>query len=268
MKRLILSMILLLTLTACHQDAVPETIPTTLPPTTEAQTEATSSPTEETEPEGPYLTQLDSSKVCVGIIPTRVGSMRYIEIADQNAAAAAFEKAASSIYSNEWWIKGDKTIGLTVAYKGEFWDFVDSGELVNALGRAKAEDAADLYALCFGAAVEAGWGNAVVPEQLQGIVSATLYQENVSVSLTDSASLSQLEAYLTSGKFSLGGTGCPFSVLLDLELATGDTATIALATDSCGVWMSEGNYYEFASDSQPLFDLFGVTFEFVEMKVK
>ena len=71
MKRLILSLILILTLTACHQDTVPETVPTTLPPTTETQTEATSAPTEETEPEGPYLTQLDSSKVCVGIIPTQ-----------------------------------------------------------------------------------------------------------------------------------------------------------------------------------------------------
>ena len=32
---------------------------------------------------------------------------------------------------------------------------------------------------------------------------------------------------------------------------TGEILTVALATDSCGVWMSEGYYYSYGSDSQP-----------------
>ena len=79
----------------------------------------------------------------------------------------AFEKAISNIYSDEWWIKGDRTLGIQVEYEGEIWQFVESGELVYPLGRVKAEDAADLYALCMEAARAAGWKDAVKPEQTE-----------------------------------------------------------------------------------------------------
>ena len=79
--------------------------------------------------------------------------------------------------------------------------------------------------------------------------------------LTDAAALKKLEAMLGSGKYELGGTGCPFTALLDVALETGEILTVALATDSCGVWMSEGYYYSYGSDSQPLYDLFGVALE-------
>ena len=48
----------------------------------------------------------------------------------------------------------------------------------------------------------------------------------------------------------------------DVETEEGESLTVVLATDSCGVWMSEGYYYSYGSDSQPLYDLFGVTLEF------
>ena len=79
--------------------------------------------------------------------------------------------------------------------------------------------------------------------------------------------MAQLEAMLAAGTYELGGTGCPFTALLDLELETGEKLTVALATDSCGVWMSEGYFYEFADDSQKLFDLFGVSFPFGTMEI-
>ena len=60
------------------------------------------------------------------------------------------------------------------------------------------------------------------------------------------------------------GNGCPGrTALLDVETKTGETLTIALATDSCGAWRSEGYYYEYGSDSQPLYNLFGVTMDMV-----
>ena len=252
----------LLLLTACGEKAAPvEEMP--IPAATESIVETTQ-PTvpETTEPAGPeLLTQPVDGKVCVGFIPTEAGSWRYVEISDQEAAVAAYEKAAGSIYSDEWWIKGDRTKGLMVVY-GEIWDFVESGELVYALGRVKAEDAADLYALCAAAAAEAGWQEPVMPEQLTGIVSATLRQGENEIPLTDEAALDKLEAMLTACGYSLGGTGCPFTVMLDVETEAGVKRTIALATDSCAVWMSEGYYYEYGIDSKPLFDLFGVTLNF------
>ena len=106
-------------------------------------------------------------------------------------------------------------------------------------------------------------GAGKTPEQLAGIVSATLRVKAEEFTLTDAATLDKLEAMLRVGKYELGGTGCPFTALLDVALETGEILTVALATDSCGVWMSEGYYYSYGGDSQPLYDLFGVTMDMV-----
>ena len=251
---------LLLGLTACKEDAS-EIVPATSAPAVQENTETTAVPAETTV--SGLLEDNVDGKVCVGFIPTTAGSWRYAVIEDQEAAVAAFEKAASAIYSDEWWIKGDRTKGLFVEYNGEIWDFVESGELVYSLGRVKAEDAADLYALCEEAARKAGWKDAVKPEQLTGIVSATLRVKAEEFALTDAAALDKLEMMLSGGKYELGGTGCSFTALLDVTLETGEILTVVLATDSCGVWMSEGYYYSYGSDSQPLYDLFGVTMDMV-----
>ncbi len=270
MKRLIcmiLPALCLLSMTACGKGTSEEmgTVPTavqTTAPVTEAAAETT-------EPAGPQLLERpENGKICVGFLPTEAGSWRYAVIEDQKAALAAYEKAAGSIYSDEWWIKGDRTRGLMVVAEGEYWDFVESGELVYALGRVKAEDAADLYALCAATAAEAGWKEAVRPDQLTGIVCATLRQGDKTATLADEATLEKLESLLSSGTFELGGTGCPFTAMLDLELETGEMLTVALATDSCGVWMSEGYYYSYGTDGQVLFDLFGVTFPFGKMEMQ
>ncbi len=106
----------------------------------------------------------------------------------------------------------------------------------------------------------------VLPEQLAGIRSATLRSGEKQFPLTDVQALEKLEAMLTAGTYTLGVPNCPFTALLDLQLETGEILTIALATDSCGMWMSEGSYYEFANDSQGLYDLFGVALEFGEIR--
>lgn len=253
-----LAVCLTVCLTACGEA---QTASTTAP--VEETTEAVETTAAATEPSVPrMLEHLEDGKIGVGFLPTEVGAWRYAVIEDQEAAVAAFQKATGAIYSNEWWIKGDRTMGLLVEYNGEIWEFVESGELVYPLGRVKAEDAADLYTLCVEAARAAGWKDAVKPEQLTGIVSATLRIQGETFPLTDGAALDKLETMLSSGTYELGGTGCPFTAKLDMELETGEILTIALATDGCGAWLSEGYYYSFGNDNQPLYDLFGVTLEF------
>jgi hypothetical protein len=245
---------LIMTLTGCEKEQeISETVSmvetTEVPEDTAAATESVAE--EPTQPE-----------VVVGFLPTDK-PWQYVAIKDQEAAVAAMEKAIHAIYSDEWWIKGDRTNGLQVEYEGEIWTFVESGELVYPLGRVKAEDAADLYDLCVEAARKAGWKDAIKPEQFTGIVSATLRAKAEEYRLTDAAALDKLESMLSSGKYELGGTGCPFTALLDVTLESGEILTVALATDSCGVWMTEGYYYSYGSDSQPLYDLFGVTMDMV-----
>ena len=134
MKKYVLYVILavfLLGLTACSEETA-ESVPTTVVQTVEAVPETTAVPTETTV--SGILEDNVDGKVCVGFLPTTAGSWRYAVIEDQTAAVAAFEKAVSSIYSDEWWIKGDRTMGLFVEYNGEIWDFVESGELVKGGG--------------------------------------------------------------------------------------------------------------------------------------
>ena len=133
MKKYVLCVVmmicLLLSLTACKQEEPVETTPVqTTEAAAETTTEATAAPTES---DGPVLlTDNVDGKVCVGFVPTEAGSWRYAVIEDQEAAVAAYVKASSAIYSDEWWIKGDRTRGLLVEYNGMIWEFVESGELV------------------------------------------------------------------------------------------------------------------------------------------
>lgn len=252
--RILLALCLTISLAACgNEQGASSTVPVT---ETVEMTETTAPATEAavaTEPEQP--------EVVVGFLPTEAGAWKYVPIADQQAAVAAMEKAIHAIYSDEWWIKGDRTNGLQVEYQGEIWTFVESGELVYPLGRVKAEDAADLLALCEEAVRGAGWKESVKPEQITGVVSATLHRMGNVYPLTDAASLDKLEAMLSTSQYVLGGTGCPFNALLELELETGEVLPIALAIDSCGAWLSEGYYYEFGNDNQPLYNLFGLSLE-------
>ena len=250
----LLAICLIIALTGCAKEE-PVSTAVSVVETTEAP-ETTAVPTEVT-----VVREQILPEVVVGFLPTEAGAWQYAVIEDREAAAAAAEKAINAIYSDEWWIKGDRTNGLQVEYKGEIWTFVESGELVYALGRVKAEDAADLLALCEETARNAGWKESVKPEQLTGIVSATLRCKGNEYPLTDADSLDKLETMLSTSKYVLGGTGCPFTALLDVETESGETLTVALATDSCGAWLSEGYYYEYGNDSQPLFDMFEVTLE-------
>lgn len=257
MKVHIFSILLVLCLTICltacgNEQGVSSTVPVT---ETVEMTETTAPATEAT-----VAVEPTQPEVVVGFLPTNK-PWQYVAIEDQQAAVTAMEKAIHAIYSDEWWIKGDRTNGLQVEYQGEIWTFVESGELVYPLGRVKAEDAADLLALCEEAARGAGWKESVKPEQITGVVSATLHRMGNVYPLTDAASLDKLEAMLSTSQYVLGGTGCPFNALMELELETGEVLPIALAIDSCGAWLSEGYYYEYGNDSQPLYDLFGLTLE-------
>lgn len=244
---------LLLALTGCREKEIPVTTVETVAATTAAVAEATLPV--ETEPEEVLLERPISGQVCVGIIPTEVGYWRYVAIEDQEAAKAAYEKAAAAMEEGEPYVKGDRTTGMLVAY-GDYWEILESGDMAASLGRVKAPDTAELYEICMTAAEKAGHQEAVKPEQIVDVTRATLIQDGQELVLTDPDKLQTLETMLSGAEFYLGTTKCPFGWLLTMETAAGETLTINIATDSCGVWMSEGMYYDFGNDSKPLIELF------------
>lgn len=258
---------LLLALTGCREKEIPVTTVETVAETTAAVAEATLPV--ETEPEEVLLERPISGQVCVGIIPTEVGYWRYVAIEDQEAAKAAYEKAAAAMEEGEPYVKGDRTTGMLVAY-GDYWEILESGDMAASLGRVKAPDTAELYEICMTAAEKAGHQEAVKPEQIVDVTKATLrldseaivhgdflqIQESQELVLTDPGKLQKLEEMLSGAEFFLGTTRCTFGWLLTMETAAGETLTVNIATDSCGTWMSEGMFYDFGSESKPLLELF------------
>lgn len=247
-------MALLLALNGCREKAVPVVTVETVAETTVAAVETTLPA--ETEPKTVLLERPVSGKVCVGIIPTEIGYWRYVVIEDQEAAVAAYEKAAAAMVEGEPYKKGDKTIGMLLVAYGDYWDVMEVGDMAASLGRIDAADAAELYQLCIEAAKNAGWKEAVRPEQIVDVTKATLRQDGQELVLTDEGKLAKLEEMLSGAEFFLGTTKCPFGWLLTMETAAGETLTVTIAVDGCGTWMSEGMFYDFGSESKPLLELF------------
>ena len=63
---------------------------------------------------------------------------------------------------------------------------------------------------------------------------------------------------MKNAKFVPGGSGCFFE-LLKLTLKNGEGITLAIAGDGCGVWHSDGIYYDYGSTkAHDVFGLFGL----------
>lgn len=251
---------LLLALSGCRGKPVLETVAETTVPVI---VETTAPPAVETEPAvtEPVLLDRDvDGKVCVGFIPTEAGYWRYVVLEDQEAAKAAFEKANAAMVEGEPYKKGDRTQGLMVVY-GDCWEILESGDMAASLGRVSAEDASELYEMCVAAAAEAGRKEPVKPEQIRDLTSAVLQFGEQEITLTDPEKLESLAEILSGAQYYLGTTRCPFGYLLTMETAAGERLTVSIAADSCGTWMSEGDYYDFGSDNALVLDLFGVAME-------
>ena len=155
----------------------------------------------------------------------------------------------------EPYVKGDRTQGLLVVY-GDSWQIMETGDMAASAGRVGAEDGAKLYQLCLEAVRMAGRKEAVKPEQIVDVTRATLTLDGQELVLTDPDKLAVLEELLSGAKFELGTTRCPFGWLLTMETAAGESLTVSIAADSCGVWMSEGMYYKFGSENRTVVELF------------
>ena len=238
--------------------------PIVLPaPATEPITPPTTIPTYPTEkpPVGELLNDSPSGYVCVGLRPTeRSAEDRYFYavLPDQDAAIAAIEKAEALRIDGKA-TNGEALTGLMVEYQNGLWCFTESGAMCNPWERVEPEDAAEIYALCMDTAKPLGFRDAIAPGDLRNITSATMKFDDQPVTITDAAALSKLEGWLTNSKaMGPGGAACWFTAFLTLEMEGGETVTIAIATDSCSTWMTEGVAYDYHVENEELFGLFSM----------
>jgi hypothetical protein len=97
----------------------------------------------------------------------------------------------------------------------------------------------------------------VDPGQFKDIVRAELYIKGKTFVLENADGVKKLEDTLRNCKRHTG-SGCPFE-LLRLYKKEGKPVDIAIATDGCAIWHSDGVYYEYdKKEVEGLFKLFGV----------
>ena len=235
-----------------EQNQSPETVP---------ETEPTQMPTEIPDDAPPVnLPELlheqpEPDKVCIGVQPTALSKScydLYYIIPENQELLLEYYQAAISRGTELSWDNNGKMAGWYIFYQGQEWQVFEDGSLRGEM-TISGEDARELYAFCKDAITQAGVGEPVRPADLTGIISATLYWNGTqSVSdpallkgaytVTDPFVMDRLEDMFADSSY-YGSVQCPFTARLELTLETGETLLLAMSTDSCASWMSQGVAY-------------------------
>jgi len=150
--------------------------------------------------------------------------------------------------------------GVIIMVEGMTLEGCTDGSFVchgNALYVISREAAQPLNALVEEIVVQKGIAP-VRPQDLKGIRKATLVFGDRTIEVTDAATLAQIEKTLTGAK-PISAPACWFTSLLTLELEDGQEKTISIATDSCGVYHSDGTFFQFGHGNEDFYSLFGLT---------
>ena len=203
----------------------------------------------------------DPQKICLQLQPTGTvasgGEYRYYTLEDQDRWCRELEAATAKADYSKHWQQGDRSSGIWIFYQDQQWELLASGELqASEMGRVSKEDGKVVYDMCMDTLQELNIPKSVDPERLVDIQSATL-KWNGAYTITDADKLDALQRWLSGSTPMRGGTNCPFEAKLILTLETGEGVTLAMASDSCCVWMSEGVYFRYGTtDSTAFFEMF------------
>ncbi|HCT90349.1 MAG TPA: hypothetical protein DF613_03045, partial [Lachnospiraceae bacterium] len=158
--------------------------------------------------------------------------------------------------------KGGRMIGYSLCYEGNTWDVYEDGSLYcyqsddDTLEVTEALE--ENKALCDKAAgilkEKLGY-EPVDPNRIRDITSATMvYTERRGgkeaapqrQTVTDPAVLRQIEKLIRQARYLHGGSGCSFyEAVLTVTLSSGEEIRMALASDSCAVFLINGMYYDY-----------------------
>lgn len=111
------------------------------------------------------------------------------------------------------------------------------------------------------------YGAAVRPEQITGVVKATLELPrswDTPRTVTNPKVLRKIESILQRSEVLESGAKCLFTGKLTLTLASGEILSLAMSEDHCATWLSEGIYYTYSTfvmnqestQNDELYDLF------------
>lgn len=184
------------------------------------------------------------------ITPTEVGCYRYFVPYYEKELSQAMEQTVGTATE---FVSGVMPAGsFAILWNNEWWWLNVDGSLTTTKRCIAPEDAAEVVALAEAAIDRVGQDDPVFPEDLVGVRSAVLSVGDSVYTVTDQGMLKQIEGVLTTSTRFAGGN-CPYDGLLTLVMEDGSTKTIALATDGCTGWLSEGVCFDHGGE--PLYAL-------------
>lgn len=203
--------------------------------------------------------QPDPDKVCIAVMPTSLatsGEDWYYIIPENQEVLMEYYQAAAASATKLSWDNNVKQLGWKILYQDEWWIVKENGAILCDIYGDKSiasEDAKELYTFCKDAVREAGIGEPVRPEDITGIISATLYWNGGNtvtdpnlmkraITVTEPYILKRIETLFSNSR-DYGSVQCWMDARLELALENGETLVLALATDDCASWMSEGCCY-------------------------
>ena len=191
-------------------------------------------------------------RVCIAVQPTgKVASGEeelYIIPENQEALLKYYLAATDTAHTYTQWDSGDPLTGWRIEYRGEMWQVTESGAMYGWRAQKNvvidASDAKALYRFCDATVRAAGIGEPVRPGDIGKLKSATLYW-NGEHTVTYRYALNEIESWFSNARELTGGAMCWFTAQLVLEMENGETKAVAIATDDCAAYMSEGAFYSF-----------------------
>ena len=191
-------------------------------------------------------------RVCIAVQPTgKVASGEeelYIIPENQEALLKYYLAATDTAHTYTQRDSGDPLTGWRIEYRGEMWQVTESGAMYGWRAQKNvvidASDAKALYRFCDATVRAAGIGEPVRPGDIGKLKSATLYW-NGEHTVTYRYALNEIESWFSNARELTGGAMCWFTAQLVLEMENGETKAVAIATDDCAAYMSEGAFYSF-----------------------
>lgn len=158
--------------------------------------------------------------------------------------------------------KSARMVGYSLCYEGNTWDVYEDGSLYYYHSDDDTLEVTEALeknmALCDRTAEilkeKLGY-EPVDPDRIRDITSATMVYTKrrggkegaqQSQTVTDPAVLQQIEKLIRQARYLHGGSGCPFyEAVLTVTLPSGEEVRMALASDSCAVFLINGMYYDY-----------------------
>lgn len=204
----------------------------------------------------PVVAQPIDGVICVGT-EISSGELVYYVPGSQEEWRRLLNEAVPKAQGGTYYIDGTAMLGQLIIDGERELFFISDGSL-SSMGEAfviNAQDAAPLRELMDDALEVLGVYGHVAPSDIRDLSSATLEIFGGTATVTDEASLAEIERLLSASS-GISPSKCGCGLMMKLEREDGTILNIGMAGDGCATWQSNGWYYDYGDGNKYLYSFF------------